>query len=195
MRTAEIKRKTKETDIVLTLSLDGSGKAEIDTGIGFLNHMLTLFAAHGLFDLSVRCKGDTEVDDHHSTEDIGIALGQAFAQALGDKKGIRRYADKTIPMDEALILSAVDVSGRGGFYGEIPCPAQKVGTFDTELAEDFWTAFADNAGITLHIRVLAGKNSHHILEGVFKSVSRSLREAVSIDCRNADAIPSTKGSL
>ena len=195
MRTAEIKRKTKETDIVLTLSLDGSGKAEIDTGIGFLNHMLTLFAAHGLFDLSVRCKGDTEVDDHHSTEDIGIALGQAFAEALGDKKGIRRYADKTIPMDEALVLSAVDVSGRGGFYGEIPCPAQKVGTFDTELAEDFWTAFADNAGITLHIRVLAGKNSHHILEGVFKSVSRSLREAVSIDCRNADAIPSTKGSL
>jgi len=195
MRTAEIKRKTKETDIVLTLSLDGSGKAEIDTGVGFLNHMLTLFAAHGLFDLSVRCKGDTEVDDHHSTEDIGIALGQAFAEALGDKKGIRRYADKTIPMDEALILSAVDVSGRGGFYGEIPCPAQKVGTFDTELAEDFWTAFADNAGITLHIRVLAGKNSHHILEGVFKSVSRSLREAVSIDCRNADAIPSTKGSL
>ena len=195
MRTAEIKRKTKETDIVLTLSLDGSGKAEIDTGIGFLNHMLTLFAAHGLFDLSVRCKGDTEVDDHHSTEDIGIALGQAFAEALGDKKGIRRYAEKTIPMDEALILSAVDVSGRGGFYGEIPCPAQKVGTFDTELAEDFWTAFADNAGITLHIRVLAGKNSHHILEGVFKSVSRSLREAVSIDCRNADAIPSTKGSL
>ncbi len=195
MRTAEIKRKTKETDIALTLSLDGSGKAEIDTGIGFLNHMLTLFAAHGLFDLSVRCKGDTEVDDHHSTEDIGIALGQAFAEALGDKKGIRRYADKTIPMDEALILSAVDVSGRGGFYGEIPCPAQKVGTFDTELAEDFWTAFADNAGITLHIRVLAGKNSHHILEGVFKSVSRSLREAVSIDCRNADAIPSTKGSL
>ncbi len=195
MRTAEIKRKTKETDIALTLSLDGSGKAEIDTGIGFLNHMLTLFAAHGLFDLSVRCKGDTEVDDHHSTEDIGIALGQAFAEALGDKKGICRYADKTIPMDEALILSAVDVSGRGGFYGEIPCPAQKVGTFDTELAEDFWTAFADNAGITLHIRVLAGKNSHHILEGVFKSVSRSLREAVSIDCRNADAIPSTKGSL
>ena len=195
MRTAEIKRKTKETDIVLTLSLDGSGKAEIDTGIGFLNHMLTLFAAHGLFDLSIRCKGDTEVDDHHSTEDIGIALGQAFAEALGYKKGIRRYADKTIPMDEALILSAVDVSGRGGFYGEIPCPAQKVGTFDTELAEDFWTAFADNAGITLHIRVLSGKNSHHILEGVFKSVSRSLREAVSIDCRNADAIPSTKGSL
>ena len=195
MRTAEIKRKTKETDIVLTLSLDGNGKAEIDTGVGFLNHMLTLFAAHGLFDLSVRCKGDTEVDDHHSTEDIGIALGQAFAQALGDKKGIRRYADKTIPMDEALILSAVDVSGRGGFYGEIPCPAQKIGTFDTELAEDFWTAFANNAGITLHVRVLAGKNSHHILEGVFKSVSRSLREAVSIDCRNADAIPSTKGSL
>ena len=195
MRTAEIKRITKETDIALTLSLDGSGKAEIDTGVGFLNHMLTLFAAHGLFDLSVRCKGDTEVDDHHSTEDIGIALGQAFAEALGDKKGIRRYADNTIPMDEALILSAVDVSGRGGFYGEIPCPAQKIGTFDTELAEDFWTAFADNAGITLHIRVLAGKNSHHILEGVFKSVSRSLREAVSIDCRNADAIPSTKGSL
>ena len=188
MRTAEIKRKTKETDIALTLSLDETATTEIYTGVGFLNHMLTLFAAHGLFDLSVRCKGDTEVDDHHSTEDIGIALGQAFAEALGEKKGIRRYADKTIPMDEALILSAVD--GKSSMrFPPVPRPGH------TELAEDFWTAFADNAGITLHIRVLAGKNSHHILEGVFKSVSRSLREAVSIDCRNADAIPSTKGSL
>ena len=195
MRKAEIKRKTKETDIVVELDLDGTGMAEIDTGVGFLNHMLTLFAVHGLFDLKVLCKGDTDVDDHHSTEDIGIALGQAFAEAVGDKKGIRRYADKTIPMDEALVLSAVDRSGRGGFFGDIRYPTQKVGTFDTELVSDFWIAFANHAGITLHVNVLAGKNSHHIIEGVFKSVSRSLREAVSIDERNVGVIPSSKGSL
>ena len=195
MRTAEIKRKTKETDITVSLDLDGTGKADIDTGVGFLNHMLTLFTVHGLFDLTVKCQGDTDVDDHHSTEDIGIALGQAFAEAVGDKKGIRRYADKVIPMDEALVLSAVDISGRGGFFGDVQCPTQKVGTFDTELVLDFWTAFAANAGITLHVNILAGKNSHHIIEGIFKSVTRSLREAVSIDERNAGVIPSTKGSL
>ena len=195
MRTAEIKRKTKETDIAVLLDLDGTGKADIDTGVGFLNHMLTLFTVHGLFDLTVKCLGDTDVDDHHSTEDIGIALGQAFAEAVGDKKGIRRFADKVIPMDEALVLSAVDISGRGGFFGDVQCPTQKVGTFDTELVLDFWTAFAANAGITLHVNILAGKNSHHIIEGIFKSVTRSLREAVSIDERNAGVIPSTKGSL
>lgn len=195
MRTAEIKRKTGETDISVKLNLDGTGKAKIDTGVGFLNHMLTLFTVHGLFDMEVTCNGDTDVDDHHSTEDIGIAMGQAFAAAVGDKKGIRRYADKVIPMDEALILSAVDISGRGGYFGDVQCPTQKVGTFDTELVTDFWTAFANNAGITLHIQVLAGKNSHHIIEGIFKSVTRSLREAVSIDERNAGVIPSTKGSL
>lgn len=195
MRIAEIQRKTGETDISVKLNLDGTGLARIDTGVGFLNHMLTLFTVHGLFDLDILCKGDTDVDDHHSTEDIAIALGQAFAAAIGDKKGIRRYADKLIPMDEALILSAVDVSGRGGFFGELRFPTQKVGTFDTELVNDFWTSFAANAGITLHIQVLAGKNSHHIIEGIFKSVTRSLREAVSIDGRNPDVIPSTKGSL
>lgn len=195
MRIAEIQRKTGETDISVKLNLDGTGLARIDTGVGFLNHMLTLFTVHGLFDLDILCKGDTDVDDHHSTEDIAIALGQAFAAAIGDKKGIRRYADKLIPMDEALILSAVDVSGRGGFFGELRFPTQKVGTFDTELVNDFWTSFAANAGITLHIQVLAGKNSHHIIEGIFKSVTRSLREAVSIDERNPDVIPSTKGSL
>lgn len=195
MRTAEIIRKTGETDISVKLEIDGTGRAKIDTGVGFLNHMLNLFTVHGLFDLEVVCKGDTDVDDHHSTEDIGIALGQAFAQAVGDKKGICRYASKMIPMDEALILSAVDVSGRGGFFGELTMPTQKVGSFDTELVNDFWIAFASNAGITLHIQVLSGKNSHHIIEGMFKSVSRSLREAVSLDERNLGVIPSTKGSL
>lgn len=195
MRTAEIRRTTGETDIAVKLNLDGTGIAAIDTGVGFLNHMLNLFTVHGLFDMEVKCCGDVDVDDHHSTEDIGIAMGQAFAAALGDKKGIRRYADKLIPMDEALILSAVDISGRGGFFGELSFPTQKVGTFDTELVSDFWTAFAANAGITLHVQVLAGKNSHHIIEGIFKSVTRSLRDAAAIDERNADVIPSTKGSL
>ena len=195
MRNSVITRKTGETDIAIELELDGTGKAQIDTGVGFLNHMLTLFTVHGLFDLKVTCKGDTDVDDHHSTEDIGIALGEAFAQAVGDKKGIKRYADKILPMDEALIIAAVDVSGRGGYFGDLSMPTQKVGTFDTELVDDFWGAFAANAGITLHVRQLSGKNSHHILEGTFKAVSRALRDAVSVDERNAGVIPSTKGVL
>ena len=195
MRTAEIIRKTGETDIALRLNLDGSGKGSIATGCGFLDHMLTLFARHGRFDLTVSCKGDTWVDDHHTVEDIGIALGQAFAQALGDKRGIYRYGDVALPMDETLILSAVDISGRGYLGYALEIPAQKVGTFDTELVEEFWLGFIRNAQITLHIRQLAGTNSHHIIEGAFKSVARSLRAAVAIDPVAANEIPSTKGVL
>ena len=195
MRTAEIIRKTGETDIALSLNLDGSGKANIATGCGFLDHMLTLFARHGRFDLDVTCKGDTWVDDHHTVEDIGIALGQAFAQTLGDKRGIFRYGDVALPMDESLILSAVDISGRGYLGYALEIPTQKVGTFDTELVEEFWLGFVRNAQITLHIRQLAGTNSHHIIEGAFKSVARSLRAAVAIDPVAANEIPSTKGVL
>ena len=195
MRTAEIKRETAETDIMLTLELDGTGKAEITTGCGFLNHMLTLFAHHGSFDLSVQCQGDTWVDDHHTTEDVGIALGQAFKQALGDKKGITRYGNMILPMDEALILTAVDLSGRGYLGYDLQIPAQKVGTFDTELVEEFWLGFVRNAEATLHIRQMAGTNSHHIMEGTFKSAGRSLRAAVAIEAAYADEIPSTKGVL
>ena len=195
MRTAEIKRTTAETDIVIKLNLDGRGASKISTGCGFLDHMLTLFARHGRFDLTVKCKGDTYVDYHHTAEDIGICLGKAFAAALGDKKGIRRYADTTLPMDEALILSAVDISGRGGCYYALEIPTEKVGDYDTELDQEFWIAFAQNAGLTLHLRQLAGRNSHHILEGGFKSVARSLRTAVSIDPAFVDEIPSTKGML
>ena len=195
MRNAEIKRKTAETDIVLSLDLDGSGSSAADSGVGFLDHMLTLFAKHGRFDLKVTCKGDTQVDDHHSVEDIGIALGEAFLEALGDKAGIRRYGDCILPMDEALILSAVDISGRAYLAYEAEIPSSKVGTFDTELVEEFWTAFSRAAKITLHIRQLAGKNSHHIIEGQFKSVARSLRTAVSIDPALSGEIPSTKGVL
>lgn len=195
MRTADIVRRTAETDIVLSANLDGTGGGEIQTGCGFLDHMLTLFARHGRFDLTIRCAGDTEVDDHHTTEDIAICFGQAFRQALGDKRGIRRYADAALPMDEALILAAVDISGRGGAYLSLPIPAQKVGTFDTELCAEFWYAFAREAGITLHIRELAGQNSHHIIEGAFKAVARCLRTAVSVDPACADEIPSSKGVL
>ncbi|MBR6595510.1 MAG: imidazoleglycerol-phosphate dehydratase HisB [Oscillospiraceae bacterium] len=195
MRTAEIIRKTGETDIALRLNLDGTGKGNIATGCGFLDHMLTLFARHGRFDLDVSCKGDTWVDDHHTVEDIGIALGQAFAQALGDKRGIYRYGDVALPMDETLILSAVDISGRDYLGFALEIPAQKVGTFDTELVEEFWLGFVRNARITLHIRLLAGTNSHHIIEGAFKSVARSLRAAVAIDPVAANEIPSTKGVL
>ena len=195
MRNAEIKRATAETDICVRLELDGRGVSEIATGCGFLDHMLTLFARHGRFDLTVACKGDTHVDYHHTAEDIGICLGKAFAEAIGDKKGIRRYADTVLPMDEALILSAVDISGRGGCYYALEIPTQKVGDYDTELDQEFWIAFAQNAGITLHLRQLAGRNSHHILEGGFKSVARSLRTAVSIEAAFADEIPSTKGML
>ncbi|MBQ9148304.1 MAG: imidazoleglycerol-phosphate dehydratase HisB [Oscillospiraceae bacterium] len=195
MRTAEIKRTTAETDISLTLNLDGRGNSDIRTGCGFLDHMLTLFARHGRFDLTVACTGDTYVDYHHTVEDIGICLGKAFAEALGSKKGIIRYGSTTLPMDESLILSAVDISGRGGCYYALEIPTQKVGDFDTELDQEFWIAFAQNAGITLHLRQLAGRNSHHILEGGFKSAARSLRAAVAIDPAFADEVPSTKGML
>lgn len=195
MRTGSIVRKTNETDITLSINLDGSGKSDIATGCGFLDHMLTLFARHGRFDLTVKCSGDTYVDYHHTTEDIGISLGKAFSQAISDKKGIVRYGDTTLPMDEALILSAVDISGRGGLYFALDIPTQKVGDFDTELVEEFWRAFACDAGLTLHLRQLAGNNSHHIIEGSFKSVARSLHTAVSIDGKFADEIPSTKGLL
>ncbi len=195
MRTAEIVRKTAETDIKLNLNIDGSGKSVITTGCGFLDHMLTLFARHGRFDLDITCKGDTWVDDHHTVEDVGIALGQAFKAALGDKKGIYRYGSKILPMDEALILTAVDLSGRGYLGYDLQIPTEKVGTFDTQLVEEFWLGFIRNAECTLHIRQLAGTNSHHIIEGAFKSMGRSLREAVAIDPDFADEIPSTKGVL
>ena len=195
MRTSQISRKTAETDIRLSLNLDGSGASKIDTGCGFLDHMLTLFARHGRFDLDVECKGDTWVDDHHTVEDVGIVLGTAFAEALGNKKGICRYGDTILPMDESLILSAVDLSGRAFLGYALNIPTQKVGTFDTELCEEFWLAFVRTSACTLHIRQLAGKNSHHIIEGTFKSVARSLREAVAIDPLFANDIPSTKGVL
>ena len=195
MREASINRKTAETDIRLQLNLDGSGKSEIDTGCGFLNHMLILFAKHGKFDITLTCVGDTDVDYHHTTEDIGIALGTAFKEALGGKKGICRYAHTVLPMDEALILSAVDISGRDylGYALEIPAPT--VGDFDTELVEEFFLGFVRNSGITLHLRQFAGKNTHHIIEGTFKSVAVSLRKAVQIDAQFAGDIPSTKGVL
>ena len=195
MRTGRIQRKTAETDITLTLNLDGSGSSEICTGCGFLDHMLTLFAKHGRFDLAVSCRGDVQVDYHHTVEDIGIALGEAFAQAIGDKRGICRYGDTTLPMDEALILSAVDISGRCYLGYDLSIPTQKVGDFDTELTEEFFIAFTRAAAVTLHIRQLAGRNSHHIIEGTFKSVARSLRKAVAIDEAARDEIPSTKGVL
>lgn len=193
MRTSEITRNTAETKITLKLNLDGTGKSQIDTGVGFLNHMLTLFAAHGKFDLTVTCSGDTEVDDHHSVEDIGICLGQAFQQALGDKRGITRYGSFLLPMDEALILSAVDISGRSCLCYGLEIPTEKIGTFDTELVEEFFLGFTRNCPMSLHLRQLAGTNSHHIVEGAFKSVGRALKAAVALDGSND--IPSTKGVL
>ena len=195
MRTAEIRRKTNETDIVVALSLNGTGKGEIATGCGFLDHMLTLFKNHGRFDLSVACKGDTNVDYHHTTEDIGIALGQAFREALGDKRGIRRYGAFLLPMDEALLQMALDLSGRCFLSFKAEIPASRVGDFDTELTEEFFWGFARAAECTLHIRKLDGVNSHHIIEGIFKCFARALKEAVSIDPAFADEIPSTKGAL
>lgn len=195
MRQSDIRRETAETKIALSLNLDGSGAGEIRSGVGFLDHMLTLFARHSGFDLSVSCAGDTWVDDHHSVEDIGICLGQAFREALGEKKGVCRYGQRILPMDEALILAAVDLSGRGGCYYALEVPTEKVGSFDTELIEEFFIAFAREAGLTLHLRQLAGKNSHHILEGAFKAAARALREAVAIDEADADRVPSTKGVL
>lgn len=195
MRTVKIDRKTNETDIKLSLNIDGTGKSDIKSGCGFLDHMLTLFASHGKFDLEIKCDGDTYVDDHHTTEDIGIVLGRAFSQALGDKKGIVRYGDTVLPMDEALILTAVDFSGRSYLGYSLDIPTQKVGTFDTELVKEFFLAFTRNANLTLHIKQLDGENSHHIIEGAFKSVARSIRSAVKIDSDFADEIPSSKGVL
>ena len=195
MRTAEIKRKTAETDIVLKLNADGSGKSDINTGVGFLDHMLTLFSRHGRFDIELVCRGDVDVDDHHSVEDIGICLGKCFYQALGDMRGIKRYGDIILPMDEALILCAVDISGRASLNCDIDIPSEKIGTFDTELIEEFLQAFLRNFPISLHIKQLSGKNSHHIAEGIFKALGRTLRKAVEIDRVFADEIPSTKGVL
>ena len=195
MRTATIERNTKETQIALTLNLDGRGESEIKTGCGFLDHMLTLFARHGKFDLKLTCNGDTDVDFHHTTEDVGICLGQAFKDALGEKRGITRYGDCLLPMDEALMLSAVDLSGRSYLVTDFDVKASKVGDFDTELLDEFWQAFAFNANCTLHIRQICGSNAHHILEAAFKSVARSLRKAVAIDQAFADEVPSTKGVL
>ena len=195
MRNAEINRETAETKISLWLELDGQGRSEVNTGVGFLDHMLQLLAKHAGFDLSVSCVGDTYVDDHHSVEDIGICLGRAFSEAIGDKRGIKRYADTVIPMDEALIMTAVDISGRDYLAYGLEIPTEKVGSFDTELVEEFLAGFVRNAGITLHVQQIAGSNSHHIIEGAFKSLARTLRTAVSIDERFASEIPSTKGLL
>ena len=195
MRNAEIVRKTAETDIKLSLSIDGCGNAKIDTGCGFLDHMLTLLARHAGFDLEISCKGDTQVDYHHTAEDIGICLGKAFCQAIGEKRGVTRYGSFILPMDEALIMSAVDLSGRDFLAYSLNIPTEKVGDFDTELVEEFFLAFVRNAEITLHIRQLDGKNAHHIIEGAFKSVARSLKAAVAIDEALGGAIPSTKGVL
>lgn len=195
MRNTTIKRKTAETDISLFLELDGSGKSKIDAGCGFLDHMMTLFASHGRFDIELYCKGDTNVDYHHTVEDIGIALGKAFYETLGEKRGIHRYGDTVLPMDEALILTAVDFSGRSQLSYFLDIPTEKVGDFDTELVEEFFAGFTRNAECALHIRMLSGKNSHHIIEGAYKSVARSLREAVKIDEEYKNEIPSTKGVL
>ena len=195
MRESRIERKTGETEIKLSLSLDGSGKYSLASGVGFLNHMLALFAKHGSFDLTLSCKGDLEVDCHHSAEDIGICLGEALKEALGDKVGIRRYGDRILPMDEALILVAIDLSGRGYLGYEVELPSARVGEFDTELVEEFLAAFSRSAGITLHVRQLAGRNTHNIIEGIFKCLARALRDAVEIDPRNSGALPSTKGVL
>ena len=195
MRKAEIVRKTGETDITLSLDIDGKGESEISSGVGFLDHMLTLFSRQGRFDLTLKCIGDTYVDDHHSTEDIAIALGSAFRKALGDKRGIKRYGDIILPMDEALILASVDISGRSYLRFTSDFQTEKIGTFDVELLEDFFTSFSENAGITLHIRQLDGRNSHHIAEAMFKAVARAMRKAVEIDEKAKDEIPSTKGVL
>ena len=195
MRTASIQRTTAETDITLTINLDGRGESKIQSGVGFLDHMLTLFARHGRFDLTLVCKGDTDVDDHHSTEDIGIALGQAFTQALGNKKGIVRYGSMLLPMDEALLLVAIDLSGRAFLGFDLELPRAKVGTFDTELVEEFFLGFVRNCPASLHVRQLAGSNTHHIIEGAFKAFGRAMKAAVKIDADYADEIPSTKGVL
>lgn len=193
MRQVEITRQTGETDITLKLNLDGTGQHDIRTGVGFFDHMLTGFARHGSFDLTVRCQGDTWVDDHHTVEDVGICLGQAFAKALGEMRGVERFGHILLPMDEALVLAAVDLSGRGMLCWDVPMPTAKVGTFDTELAKEFWLAFTRQAACTLHLRKLAGENSHHLIEGVFKAAARSLKQAAALT--GGSEIPSTKGRL
>lgn len=195
MRISEINRKTNETDITLILNIDGTGKSEINTGVGFFDHMLTLFASHGMFDLTVKCNGDLQVDAHHTIEDVGICLGMAFNEALGDMKGIKRYSDKIIPMDEALVLNAVDISGRSYLAFDLEVPAKKVGNFDTELVSEFFLAFVRTAKLTLHIKKLAGRNTHHIIEGCFKAFGRIMDEATLLDSRRAGVLPSTKGVL
>ncbi len=195
MRSATIERKTAETDIALTLTLDGAGRSDLNSGVGFLDHMLTLFAAHGRFDLTLRCVGDTFVDDHHSVEDIGIALGMALRESLGDKRGICRYGQRLLPMDEALVLCALDLSGRSCLRYGLEIPTEKVGSFDTELVEEFFAALCREAGLTLHLRQLDGTNSHHIIEAAFKAFARALREAVSLDGALSNELPSTKGVL
>ena len=195
MRSAAINRKTSETDISLSLNLDGSGIYDIETGVGFLDHMLELFARHGGFDLSVKCAGDVHVDDHHTVEDIAIVLGRAFDEALVDRRGINRYGNIILPMDEALILAAVDISGRAALGYALEMPTEKIGEFDTELVEEFMSALCRALGAAVHLRQLAGENSHHIAEGAFKALARAMKEAVSIDDKNVDAIPSTKGTI
>lgn len=194
-RRAELTRTTKETDISIVLDLDGTGTTDIDTGVPFFDHMLDAFGRHGLFDLSVHATGDIEVDAHHTVEDCGIVLGQCFAAALGDARGITRYGSIALPMDETLVLAAVDISGRGQAHYALDVPARTLGTFDAELGEEFWIAFAANAGLTLHLQSLAGRNAHHLLEASFKAAARALMEAVSINPRNAEQVPSTKGVL
>ena len=194
-RRAELTRTTKETDISIVLDLDGTGTTDIDTGVPFFDHMLDAFGRHGLFDLSVHATGDIEVDAHHTVEDCGIVLGQCFAAALGDARGITRYGSIALPMDETLVLAAADISGRGQAHYALDVPARTLGTFDAELGEEFWIAFAANAGLTLHLQSLAGRNAHHLLEASFKAAARALMEAVSINPRNAEQVPSTKGVL
>lgn len=195
MRTASVERTTRETDISITINLDGTGKADVDTGIPFFDHMLDAFTRHALFDARIRCKGDVEVDAHHSVEDTGIVLGQAFAKALGDKRGIERFASCVVPMDEALVLCALDISGRGQAHWAMDIPIDAIATFDTQLAREFFIAFAANAGTTLHLRQFSGENAHHLIEAAFKACGRALRQAVAVNPRTAEDIPSTKGAL
>jgi len=195
LRTAQITRTTKETDISLCLDINGKGKTEIDTGVAFFDHMLEAFGRHGLFDLAVSAKGDIDVDAHHTVEDAGIVLGKAFAQAMGDKRGITRFGSQMLPMDEALVLAAVDISGRGQLHWDVDVPLCLLGTFDTSLAKEFFIAFATNAGVTLHIRMFSGENAHHIVEACFKAVGRAMRAALEYDARAKNELPSTKGAL
>ncbi len=194
-RSATVARKTRETDITVTVNLDGQGSADVQTGVGFFDHMLDAFCRHAPFNLTVRCEGDLQVDAHHSVEDTGIVIGQAVAQALGDKRGIERFASCAVPMDEALVLCAMDISGRGQAYWAMDIPIDAIATFDTQLAREFFTALAANAGITLHLRQFSGENAHHLIEAAFKACGRALRQAVAINPRTADVVPSTKGAL